>query len=123
LGIDKSVFHPIRRLHDGKTPLRILYVGSLSVRKGVQYLLAAMRELPPEVAELKLVGVMHDEFASVWKRMAAPLQSRIAWKGDVSRVDLPEIYRASDVMVLPSLCDSFGQVVLESLACGTPVIT
>jgi glycosyltransferase involved in cell wall biosynthesis len=122
LGVDKSLFYPIPRLRAKKGPLRVLYVGSLSVRKGVHHLLASMRQLSPEVATLTLVGDMHDEFVSVWKRMTLPLQGRVSLKPAVLRAELPTLYREADVMVLPSICDSFGQVVIESLACGTPVI-
>jgi glycosyltransferase involved in cell wall biosynthesis len=122
LGIDKSLFHPVPRSRKGDTPLQLLYVGMLSIRKGIQHLLAAMQQLPPEVAELTLVGTMHEEFVPIWKRMAPLFRSRVSWKGGVARTDLPALYRVADVMVLPSLCDSFGQVVLEALACGTPVI-
>jgi glycosyltransferase involved in cell wall biosynthesis len=95
LGVDTSLFCPGPRPSVGG-PLRVLYVGSVCIRKGVQYLLEAFQQLPPEVATLTVVGV--------------------------SRSELPAIYREADVMVLPSLCDSFGQVVVEALACGTPVI-
>jgi glycosyltransferase involved in cell wall biosynthesis len=81
-----------------------------------------MGQLAPEAARLTLVGTIQDEFTSIWKRMAPTLGTRVEWRGSVSRADLPIIYREFDVTVLPSLCDSFGQVVLESLACGTPVI-
>jgi glycosyltransferase involved in cell wall biosynthesis len=123
LGIDKSVFYPTtRRSRQRQDPLRVLFVGSLSVRKGIHNLLEAMAQLTSQAITLTLVGTIHDEFTSIWTRMAPPLGTRIEWRGGVSRSDLPSIYREFDVTVLPSLCDSFGQVVLESLACGTPVI-
>jgi glycosyltransferase involved in cell wall biosynthesis len=100
----------------------VLYVGSICIRKGVQYLLEALEQLPPEVATLTVVGLMHEEFVSIWNRAVPPHQARVVWKGGVSRSELPAIYREADVMVLPSLCDSFGQSVIEALACGTPVI-
>jgi D-inositol-3-phosphate glycosyltransferase len=48
---------------------------------------------------------------------------RVTFAGRVDHEDMPVYYSAADVLALPSHYESFGLVVLESLACGTPVVT
>jgi glycosyltransferase involved in cell wall biosynthesis len=122
LGVDTSFFHPAPKVRVAGGPLRVLYVGSLAVRKGVHHLLAAIQLLPDDVARLTLVGTMRKEFLPIWRRMAPAMKNRAHWRGGIAHANLPAVYREADVVVLPSLCDSFGQVVVEALACGTPVI-
>jgi D-inositol-3-phosphate glycosyltransferase len=50
------------------------------------------------------------------------IQDSVLFAGRVKQEDLPLYYSAADVFVLPSYCESFGLVALESLACGTPVV-
>ncbi len=52
----------------------------------------------------------------------APWQEDIEWLGEGRAEDLPQLYGAATVSVLPSLWEAFGLVVIESLACGTPVV-
>ncbi len=47
----------------------------------------------------------------------------INFQGIVAQEELPRFYSAADVVVIPSYYESFGLVALESLACGTPVVT
>ena len=51
------------------------------------------------------------------------LSERVKFIGFVADHDLPALYRAAAVFAFPSLYEGFGLPVLESLACGTPVIT
>ena len=98
-------------------PLRVLYVGLMSQRKGISYLLRAM-ELLGSSAELSLVGrLLHPN-----KEMAKEL-SRHRWTPTMVPAQVLEAMRNSDVLVLPTLFEGRALVVLEALSQGLPVIT
>ena len=54
---------------------------------------------------------------------ASPARDRVQWIGDVSEVELAKLYSQADALVFPSLNEGFGLPPLESMACGTPVVT
>lgn len=97
---------------------RIIFVGSLSLQKGVQYLLEAFRKLSLPDAELVLVGGSFPD-SSTFLPAYEGLYHHIPF---VPQSELPQIYNSASVFVLPSLQDGFGMVVYEAAACGLPVI-
>ncbi len=52
----------------------------------------------------------------------APMAKRVAWLGLKPPAELPEIYASADLFVWPAINEAFGMALLESQACGTPVI-
>jgi glycosyltransferase involved in cell wall biosynthesis len=74
--------------------------------------------------DLVIVGPMDGPVASSWHSLARQLgvAERVRWLGLLAGDDLVEAYSAADVFVLPSLDENFGLVVVEALACETPVI-
>lgn len=100
-------------------PLRVLWVGSFSVRKGAHYLLQAWRNLAPKKsAVLEIFGAN-----SLPVNLTRNLSTSIRLSPTVPQSTLLERYRAADVLVFPTLCDGFGMVVTEAFAQGLPVIT
>lgn len=97
---------------------RALFVGRVGPRKGVHYLLDAWRVPEFTNAELLLVGV--NEFPEGW--LEAHL-GRALYQPSLPRSELRKIYASSSVLVLPSLVEGFGMVILEAMSCGVPVIT
>jgi UDP-glucose:(heptosyl)LPS alpha-1,3-glucosyltransferase len=98
----------------------ILFVGSGFARKGLSYLLQAFSGLKDRDCELWVVG----------KGRTAPYQRLVARLGLADRVrfwgplrETAPYYQAATVLALPTLYDPCSNVVLEALACGTPVIT
>ncbi len=97
--------------------LRAIFVGALTQRKGVSYLLEAVARLAPRV-ELTLVGARLDV-------PCAPLDAALRthrWIPSLTHHEVLEEMRRHDVLVFPSLFEGFGLVILEALACGLPVI-
>jgi glycosyltransferase involved in cell wall biosynthesis len=98
-------------------PLRVLFAGGINLRKGVPFLLDAVRAVAPH-AKLTLVGSLDPNL----RPCLAGTESFATLIGPVAKQDLRTLYQAHDVLVLPSLGDSFGFVALEAMACGLPVI-
>ena len=101
------------------TPLRFVYAGPVSVRKGAHYLLQAWRRLAPgRAAELHFYGAPLLPPAVLEQGGAG-----VVFHGSVPWHALEEGYRQGALLVFPSLCDAFGLVVAEALANGLPVLT
>ena len=98
---------------------RVLYVGSISVRKGLVYLIEAFRQLKHPKKELWLVGPMSTP--SGLENISLPEGTKFfgPLKGDA----LKQAYTSATVFCLPSIEDGFGLVVNEALIYGLPVVT
>jgi glycosyltransferase involved in cell wall biosynthesis len=100
-------------------PLRALWVGTLSIRKGAHHLLSAWEKIRPQTsAVLQIFGAN-----ALPQRLTRNLPCSVELSPTIPRAALSERYRAADVLVFPTLCDGFGMVVTEALAHGVPVIT
>src|SRR5262249_36585073 len=98
-------------------PLRFIYAGQVSVRKGIPLLLDAWEKAGLKDSELVLVGSW--QLAETkWRS----LPSTIKWLPPCSPQALRDRYRDSDIIVFPSFSDGFGLVLLEGMACGLPAI-
>lgn len=123
LGVDLGMFAPRSLpIEDRDERLRLLFVGQVSVRKGIAYLLEAMERMRDPRVELTVVGAMTSEMVPIWPRLTGNLGGSVVYKGVMSRERLVAEYQAADLLVLPSLFDSFGLVAMEAMACGTPVL-
>lgn len=108
-GVDLDIFHPMEsKVLNSARPI-FLYVGRVAIEKNVEAFLA-----------LDLPG-------SKWVAGEGPalaeLKSRypeVNYLGVLSQAELAKVYAAADVFVFPSRTDTFGLVLLEALACGTP---
>jgi glycosyltransferase involved in cell wall biosynthesis len=108
------------RTNSDPVPGRVLFVGSVGLLKGNHYLAAATRLLRERNFSPLDVRVVGPYARSV---IAHPEFSGPDYVGQVPRSLVREEFRRADVLVLPSLSESFGLVQLEALACGVPVIT
>ncbi len=97
---------------------RTLFVGRVSPRKGVHYLLQAWQELKLPDAELVLVG--SSLFPTGWLEKYKHICRHIS---SVPHLLLNNYYSSANILVFPSLVEGFGLVILEAMACGIPVIT
>ena len=98
-------------------PLRVLFVGHVSVAKGMPALLGAITQMAHAPLTLRVVGE---------SAMAVPPRFRdhpaIAWVGPVSRSDVMRHYRECDVLVFPSHSDGFGIALVEAQAWRLPIV-
>lgn len=109
-GVNLEAFSPEGpRLERGASPV-FLYVGRLAVEKQVHKFLEL--DLP---GEKWVAGTGPDE-----ARLKAAYR-RVRWFGVLGGDDLATVYRSADVKVFPSVTDTFGLVMVEAMACGTPV--
>ncbi len=102
---------------------RIVYVGQLIRRKGVDVLLAALASLTdPRNWELDIIGDGEDRTALKVQAESAGLKGRIAFLGNKDNKAARVAMAGADCLVLPSRWDGWGAVVNEALLGGTPVI-
>lgn len=99
-------------------PLKLLFVGGLSQRKGIANLFAAVETFGNHV-ELTVVG--HKPVNSCYALDAA--LGRHRWIHSLPHAEILKIMQAHDVLVFPSLFEGFGLVITEAMSQGTPVIT
>jgi glycosyltransferase involved in cell wall biosynthesis len=99
-------------------PLRILFVGGLSQRKGIATLLDAVDGLGKEI-ELTIVG---RKIAEDCEPLNIALKKHI-WIDTLAHAEVLSLMRKSDILVLPTLVEGFGLVITEAMSQGTPVIT
>lgn len=97
--------------------LRVLFAGTIGLRKGIPFLLKAFDQCKNAV-ELTLVGAIEPVMEPIISRY----RDKIHLTGRLSKQALRDLYPTYDVFVLPSVVDSFGFVALEAMACGLPVI-
>ncbi|MEW6388193.1 MAG: glycosyltransferase [Thermodesulfobacteriota bacterium] len=97
-------------------------VGRLEEQKGQRYLLAALPELLQEIKDLVVLIVGEGRLAEVLKSQARELgvAERVRFLG--TRRDLPLIYRALDIFVLPSLWEGLPLALLKAMGAGLPVV-
>jgi glycosyltransferase involved in cell wall biosynthesis len=98
-------------------PLKILFLGQVILRKGIQYLMETAKLLRDEPVRIDVVGPIGITADAV--KSAPP---NLAFHGRVSRDQAAGWYRQSDLFVLPTLSDGFALTQLEAMAHGLPVI-
>lgn len=119
-GVRLERFHP-----DGAPPagpdatFEVLFVGSLSLRKGIPYLLKAFAALPHPNKRLRVIGSLDPAFAAL---LATLPQENVEFLGPLPQPSLVAYMSQSHVMVLPSVEEGLALVQGQALACGCPVI-
>jgi starch synthase len=114
LGVDLDLFRPQQRPVDDI--FRIVFVGQITQRKGLSYLIEAFRRASIPKSELVLVGRPVGSI-DPWARI--PGVKHVPF---MPRRQLPAVYANADVYVLPSLVEGFGLTALEAMASGLPVV-
>jgi glycosyltransferase involved in cell wall biosynthesis len=130
--IDTEIFKPNiaariekrNRLRIEKDHYAILFVGRLEKPKGAGYLLECIPFLKSNGLNFHVYLVGDGTYKEHFKKYVARnrLETQVTFLGQVSHVELPLYYNMADVLVLPSEMEGVPMVILEALACGTPVV-
>ncbi len=114
-GVDNENFYPIKKKNK---KIKFIFIGSMQLRKGVQYLLQAWEELALKDAELVLVGRVWPDAHKITEKYKQ--NSSIKFLGFSSNPK--KILQSSDVFISPSLEEGSALTCYEALACGLPII-
>ncbi len=128
-GVDTNFFKPVssdlrQDLADGYDNV-MLFLGRLIKQKGVEYLIQAMpkilEENPSTVLLITGKGKSKPGLMKLVKKKR--LKNNVKFTGFIPEEQLPALYSASDVYVLPSLWEVLPISLLEALACGVPLVS
>jgi len=99
--------------------IKVLFIGRPTREKGLFVLMRALMFLGRNSFSLTIVGDPPPEL-TVWRQRLHA--DTICCLGSVPNRHLPSIIRRHDVLIVPSLYENFGNVALEAMACGVPVV-
>jgi len=114
--IDTNLFKPRNALNKD---IDILFIGRLSIEKGVNILINASKYLSNEK---KIVIIGEGPLRKHLERLAKKVNKGIKFKGFIDHSHLPQYIRRAKLLVAPSLSECHAAVPLEAMACGVPVI-
>ncbi|WP_240342958.1 MULTISPECIES: glycosyltransferase family 4 protein [Paenibacillus] len=125
-GIDCSLYSPDKRSSNMRTrynitaPLILLYVGRIAPEKDIATLTLAMQQLPEHMQARVHWIIVGDGPLLPKMRMQSP--PNVTFTGYLHGEDLAAMYASADLFVFPSSTETFGNVVLEAMASGLPVL-
>jgi len=122
-GIDTNIFSPAVDYKGNDNKFRLITVSRLIERKGIQYVLNALSEINDESIHLTIIGEgnFEDELRDICEKHG--LNNVVTFMGFRRRDTIPAYFSKSDVFILPSLAEAFGNVIGEAMACGLPIIS
>jgi hypothetical protein len=127
-GLTDGAGNPSDSKEDG--PVRILFVGRLESRKGIDTLLSAVVKLSTTDADFQLrlvgddslLGPTGSTYREEFERRHPELLGRVLFLGSVHDEQLRQEYETCDILVAPSRFESFGLILLEAMMFGKPVV-
>jgi alpha-maltose-1-phosphate synthase len=100
-------------------PFEVIFVGGISLRKGIPYLLQAFARLKHPRKRLRIIGTVPTAFKPF---LATLPQKQVEFLGSRPQSELPSYMSTSHVMVLPSIEEGLALVQGQALACGCPIV-
>jgi L-malate glycosyltransferase len=121
-GINTKIFSPAIESKRNDTKFRLITVSRLIKRKGIQHVLKTLSEINDNYVNLTIIG--EGNYENELKKMCdnLGLNNRVTFVGFCERDIIPSYLRQSDVFILLSLAEAFGNVIAEAMACGLPII-
>ncbi len=123
-GVDLTMFRPMERgplrAKLGLTRTTLASVGHLITRKAHDIVIKAMRLLPD--CDLLIAGDGPEDAALRALAEEQGVADRVRFLGRLGHAELREVYAASDILILASSREGWANVLLEAMACGTPVV-
>jgi phosphatidyl-myo-inositol alpha-mannosyltransferase len=119
----KPDLEPLPEFMDGK--INLLFVGRMEKRKGLEYLLKSYRLIKPDCPDCRLIIVgPGTRSREKYEKMVAESELQdVVFAGNVDYKILPRYYKTADIFCAPATGhESFGIILLEAMATGTPVI-
>lgn len=98
--------------------IKFIFSGTLSQRKGIGYLLEAIKQLNDERIELILAGSQNGD-----DQLYKEYSDYYTYVGFVTHDKMMKLFQSSDVYIFPTMSEGFSLTILEAMACGLPVIT
>jgi len=117
-GIDVDEFNVGKIKRSGKI-IKLVSTGRLISRKGYQYLIPALKNIPEIRLSLIGGGNMKEELQDI----ATDCGVSVDFLGQIEHDDIAKYLGESDIFILPSLNEGMSNSVLEAMACGLPIIT
>lgn len=118
-GVDLTRFQPVAAPEDGRFDL--LFVGGVSLRKGVPHLLQAYRALRHPAKSLTIAGIAEPAVVDLLRRLNL-LGDDVRFAGHVPQPELKGLMSRSHALALPSVEEGLAMVMAQALACGCPVV-
>ncbi|OCL28559.1 glycosyl transferase family 1 [Orenia metallireducens] len=126
-GIDTSLYSPdyqnddLRRKYGLKDKITLLYVGRLAPEKNLSLLIKSMKILNQKYQDkVKLLitgnGPLLDE-------LKADSPENVIFTGYLKGKELSQVYASADIFAFPSITETYGNVILEAMASGLPVVS
>lgn len=124
LGYDRLNFYPREQHKNSSTPY-FLYLGRSDPYKNLSGLITAFAQIPNQDYHLAIAGSTDPRFTPQLQQQAQELgiAHRVKWLNYLSYQELPGVISNAVALVFPTFWEGFGLPVLETMACGTPVIT
>lgn len=125
-GVDCQLFHPhydkkaVQERYGIHQKYLLIYVGRLAPEKDVEVLLSAANSMPSDINR-NIHWLMIGD-GPLREKLEGQAPANMTFTGYLQGERLAEVYAASDLFVFPSPTETFGNVVLEALASGTPVV-
>jgi starch synthase len=116
-GVRLDSFRPVAK--PSQQDFEVIFIGQISLHKGIPYLLEAFARLRHPRKRLRLIGSRMREMKPVLDKLPT---SQVEMLGTLPKSELLEYLSRSHVLVLPSIDEGFGMVQGEAMACGCPVI-
>ncbi|MGA1871239.1 MAG: glycosyltransferase family 4 protein [bacterium] len=104
-----------------KNKIKLLFVGYLQHRKGLEFVIKALNHIESDLVELDIVG--DGPARGYYTKLVRSLNlSNVTFYGFIQKKELPSYYAQADIFIFPSIKELFGLVLVEAAAAGLPII-